>query len=463
MLARLSLRLRILLFFALIVGGGIAIIGAALFTGYRSALSDGMTNGFVIAGLVAGFGFLGLVVAIWLLFDENVAKPIEAMATTLRAHAHSGDGAEVNQHAARYLGDLAPAAESLSTTLESARSEVTQKIASETEAMAQELDQLRDLVNDLPYGVLLLGRDDRISLYNDAAATALNKIAPPRLNAPLSDYVTAQPPEAAGNGPELALTSADGRVQLRARRAKSESSGATLLCLEPMSARPAPVKSVVLTYDFDLLWQAPSVPLKQRALKDIPFVVFDCETTGLLPHKDELVQVGALRLFRNQIIAGEEINRLIDPGRPIPAASTRIHHITDAMVADAPPPQEVVAEFHHFAREAVIVAHNAPFDMAFMRRHGNAMGLTWDQPILDTVLLSAMLYGTTEQHTLDALCARLGVVIPPHLRHTALGDARATAQVFCKMLPMLNARGYRTLEDILKDTQKYGRLLDDLN
>ncbi|MEC8196696.1 MAG: 3'-5' exonuclease, partial [Pseudomonadota bacterium] len=71
--------------------------------------------------------------------------------------------------------------------------------------------------------------------------------------------------------------------------------------------------------------------------------------------------------------------------------------------------------------------------------------------------------GTTEKHTLDALCERLGVVIPEHLRHTALGDAQATAEVLCHMLPMLAARGHTTLGDVLEQARKHGRLLDDMN
>ncbi len=118
---------------------------------------------------------------------------------------------------------------------------------------------------------------------------------------------------------------------------------------------------------------------------------------------------------------------------------------------------------HNFSRDSVLVAHNAPFDMAFLRRHAGDMGVDWDHPILDTVLLSAVLYGTTEQHTLDALCERLDVTIPAHLRHTALGDAQATAEVLCKMLAMLDARGISTLHQAVDEAKKHRRLLGDLN
>ena len=115
--------------------------------------------------------------------------------------------------------------------------------------------------------------------------------------------------------------------------------------------------------------------------------------------------------------------------------------------------------FHRSARDAVIVAHNAPFDMAFMHGHGKRLGLEWKHP----VLVSAVLFGASQTHTLDALCDRLGVTIPEALRHTAMGDAVATAEVLCLMLPMLEARGIKTFGNMLDETRKHGRLLEDLN
>jgi DNA polymerase-3 subunit epsilon len=133
------------------------------------------------------------------------------------------------------------------------------------------------------------------------------------------------------------------------------------------------------------------------------------------------------------------------------------------MVAGQPGIAEAGRRFHDFARDSVICAHNAPFDMAFLHRHKARMGVAWDHPILDTVLLSAVLFGASETHTLDALCERLSVTIPERLRHTALGDARATAEVLVRMLPMLEGRGLATLSDILAETKRHGRLLQDLN
>ncbi len=115
--------------------------------------------------------------------------------------------------------------------------------------------------------------------------------------------------------------------------------------------------------------------------------------------------------------------------------------------------------------------HESPLSLRIMRRltwrscadTGAASGLTWNHPILDTVLLSAVLFGASETHTLDALCERLGVSIPPALRHTALGDAQATAEVLCKMLPMLSSRGFKSFGEVVCQTRKHGRLLQDLN
>lgn len=106
-------------------------------------------------------------------------------------------------------------------------------------------------------------------------------------------------------------------------------------------------------------------------------------------------------------------------------------------------------------------------DCAGWRRHGPRDGprdgLAWDHPVLDTVLLSAVLFGANKTNTFDALCARLEVTIPESARHTALGDAQARAEVVCRMLPMFTSRGFTTFGDVIAQTRKHGRLLQDLN
>lgn len=226
--------------------------------------------------------------------------------------------------------------------------------------------------------------------------------------------------------------------------------------------RPAPIRRDVV-YDFDLLSKARNAEVAQTRLEDLTFVVFDTETTGLSPERDEFVQIAAVRVVNGRRVMAEVLDTLVDPGRPIPPGSTEVHGITDSMVRGAPSPAEAGARFHRFARGAVLVAHNAPFDLAFLRRHEEAIGARFDHPVLDTVLLSAVVFGQLEEHSLDALTQRLGITIPEEARHTALGDTVATAEAFLRLLPMLRARGLDTFGAILAEVRRHGRLLKDAN
>jgi len=219
-----------------------------------------------------------------------------------------------------------------------------------------------------------------------------------------------------------------------------------------------------VVYDFDLLSKARNAGVLEARLEDLTYVVFDTETTGLLPAQgDEIVQIAAVRIVNGRRVEKEVFDTLVNPGRPIPAASTEVHGITGAMVAEAPRIDEVGRRFHKFAEGAVLVAHNAPFDMEFLRRHEAGIGASFDNPILDTVLLSAVVFGQGETHSLDALTHRLGITIPEEARHTAIGDTVATADAFLRLLPMLRAKGMVTFGDVLAEVRKHGRLLKDLN
>ncbi|MEX0319205.1 MAG: exonuclease domain-containing protein [Ruegeria sp.] len=470
MLSGLSLRLRVFLFFALLAAGGLGIATAALVLGYgRTGLAEAF-DGFVFSGILIGFGYLALVVGVWLLFDENVAKPIERLAAQLRVHAHAGGSSEVDLHATRYLGDLAPAAAGLAGQLGDTALTTAEAIAQETARLADEKARLTALLTEIPVAMVLVNPSHQIVLYDGQAAEVLAQIAPPRLNASLFDYLDRAGVEAAyaklaRSGMEVScqLTGADGAQSYGTRMKPLGDAPGYLLVFDDASVQISPDAARPLVYDFDLLDTPGDVAFEHRRLPDLCFVVFDTETTGLLPHKDEIVQIGAVRVLKGRIIEGEALDMLVDPGIPIPPASTKVHRVSDAMVQGAPDIAEAGRLFHAFASDAVIVAHNAPFDMAFLHRHAGRIGVSWDHPILDTVLLSAVLFGASETHTLDALCDRLGVTIPDAVRHTALGDAQATAEVLVRMLPMLAARGMETFGDVIAETRKHGRLLEDLN
>lgn len=470
MLNRLSLRTRIFLFFCLLALGGLVISSVALWISYTRTGNPALIDAYVFAEILIAFGLLALTVGVWLLFDDNVAKPIERLSAQLRARAHAGVSTELDLQAARYLGDLAPAAAGLADQLSDTAMNTAQAVAAETAHLTAEKQRLTALLTEIPVAMLLAGPKHQIVLYDAQAADVLAQIAHPRLNASLFDYLestglTDAYAKMCRTGLEVTckLTSVDGAQSYSARMKPLGDAPGYMLIFDDSVTTIQPDAPRPLIYDFDLLDAPIDETFDTRQLNDLCFVVFDTETTGLLPHKDEIVQIGAVRVVKGRIVAGEQLNMLVDPGIPIPAASTRVHKISDRMVQGAPDIAEAGRTFHQFARDSVIVAHNAPFDMAFLHRHSTRMDVEWTHPIIDTVLLSAVLFGASETHTLDALCDRLDITIPEALRHTALGDAVATAEALVKMLPMLNARGLTTFGAVISETRKHGRLLEDMN
>jgi len=207
-------------------------------------------------------------------------------------------------------------------------------------------------------------------------------------------------------------------------------------------------------YDFDLFKASEqAAALADRALSDLAYTVFDTETTGLSPSEgDEILQVGAIRITAGKLRRQDCFEQLVDPRRGIPAAGIPIHGITPDMVAGQPVIAEVLPAFHAFAADTVLVAHNAAFDMRFLQLKEELTGVRFTQPVLDTLLLSAVVHPQQESHRLEAIAERLGVQVLG--RHTALGDAMVTAEVFLKLLPLLEAMGIRTLGQALDAAQK---------
>ncbi len=694
MFDRLSLRIRILLFFALIAAGGVAALVAGGLVIARRGGEGALTPAVVQGGLVAGFAMVGLVVWVWFLFDQNVARAIEGLSSAIRARAHAGIEHDLaaEARAARYLGDLAPAADAVTKTLVQTRSALAESVARETTRLAAEKSRLETLLADVPVAVLLCTAEHQLAFYNGQAVDILGGGTAPGLDRNLLDYLREGPirhayDRLAGAGdPDqasdlLCATVSGGRVlsgrmrvlrrrgdvaapgyvltlrdvtadiaahtrrdalltevfdrvrrpaanlqtvigvmselgegsgspdltaammseiealtraisELGARhdavqadwrplantrsgdlldgmKARFQALGMPLetasedlilqvdgfelvafwswlarqiaaagiaqsfrlvieeedgpgaqmrLCWEgaPLSVgrldawlgqplgpdtgertaravllthgvecwpegvgprqavvmpiraarragrRVAPIARKVV-YDFDLLSKARNAAVADTRLEDLTCVVFDTETTGLAPSSDAIVQIAAVRLVNGKRVETEVFDTLVNPGRPIPPGSTDVHGITDSMVVGAPDIVTAGRQFHKFAEGAVLVAHNAPFDMEFLRRQEAAIGKTFDHPILDTVLLSAVVYGQLEQHSLDALTARLGITIPAEARHTAIGDTVATADAFLKLVPMLKARGLETFGQVLAEVRKHGRLLKDIN
>jgi len=207
-------------------------------------------------------------------------------------------------------------------------------------------------------------------------------------------------------------------------------------------------------YDFDLFQASEQTrALAERALSDLSCTVFDTETTGLEPSAgDRILQIGATRINAGKLRRQDCFDQLVDPQRSIPAAGIPIHGITPERVAGQPVIATVLPAFHAFAADTVLVAHNAAFDMRFLQLLEAETGIVFNQPVLDTLLLSAVVHPQQESHRLEAIAARLGV--PVLGRHTALGDAMVTAEVFLKLVPLLEAMGIRTLGEALAAAQK---------
>ena len=213
-------------------------------------------------------------------------------------------------------------------------------------------------------------------------------------------------------------------------------------------------------YDFDLFaWSEKSHELDDRLLSELSYTVFDTETTGLNPSQgDEIIQIGATRILNGKLLRAESFEQLVDPERPLAPESAKIHGITSEMLRGQPTIDKVLPAFHAFSADTVLIAHNAAFDMRFLQLKEEQTGLRFDHPVIDTLLLSAVVHPNQESHRLEAIAERLGLTIIG--RHTALGDAIVTAEVFLKLIPLLAEKGIRTLRDAREAAEKtyYARI-----
>ncbi len=213
-------------------------------------------------------------------------------------------------------------------------------------------------------------------------------------------------------------------------------------------------------YDFDLFQSAVLKPeLDDRLLTELVYTVFDTETTGLDPHGgDEIISIGAVRVVNGRLLRSEQFDQLVNPQRTLPWESVKFHGIRPEMLIDQPTIAQVVPRFHQFASETVLVGHNVAFDMRMLQMKEEVTHIRFTNPILDTMLLSDTVHPAQRGHGLQAVAERLGVRIMG--RHTAIGDAVATAEVFLRLIPLLAAQGIRTLKEARLASQKslYARL-----
>lgn len=454
---------------SLALGALLAAIGlaAAAAGGAMLALNGpGGEGAHLVQAAATMFGGLLVVLMAWRWLDARVALAVDRMAAELRARSHAGVGRPLDPDAARALGDLGPAVAALTRELIHERSDRAERLRAATEALEAERANLAEILSEIPVAILVVDERDRLRLYDRQSVHALGGTATLALGRSILDYLEEAPLRAAldrldarpqAHFLDADLPRADGSGPVRARVRRLGGRRGFALTIEISDAVTA---ERPLVFDFSALPTGEGA-LADTRLSDLTFVVFDTETTGLDPAADALVQIAAVRAMKGRCIPGETFETLVDPGRPIPRLAARVHGITDEAVRGAPGPIPAIAAFHAFARGAVLVAHNAPFDLAFLRRQGE--GIRFDHPVLDTVLLSAAVFGGGVSHTLDAIAERLDVELPAALRHTAPGDARATAEVLFRLIGILEARGVATFGDAVAAMRRHERLLRDPN
>lgn len=427
----------------------------------------------VLLGGAGAILFLFALLGAWATVHLRLVRPIETLTREIETLAHARTVRKIEMPDEHLMGGLCEAVQHLIERVIDARTKRQQAVDAALERGDAYQRRLETILLDLSEGVIVCNLDNRVLLYNQAAMHILRR------------------PEAFGLGRRLfglferapilevledlkARQRGDTTRKLRARRLVSCNrldGGAqidaqlALICSDEVKT-----EGYVLTfapgadrgdeagealpprpefYDFDLFELQPDRKIADIPLKQLRCVVFDTETTGLEPSNgDELISIGAMRVVNGRTVSGETFDQLINPGREIPKSSTRFHGLTDKDVKDKPDAKTLLPLFHRFCGRAVLVAHNAAFDLKFLELKEKVSGVTFQSPVLDVLLLSAFLHDHMSDHSLMAIAERMGVEVSG--RHTALGDAMTTTAIFLAMLDPLEKRGVVTLGDALK-------------
>jgi DNA polymerase-3 subunit epsilon len=201
-----------------------------------------------------------------------------------------------------------------------------------------------------------------------------------------------------------------------------------------------------------------------RPAKSYRYVVVDVETTGVDRRRDRMVSIAAVRIFEGRILLGQIFHEMINPGREIPPASIELHGIFPGRVAEARTDGEVFNDFLDFLGDDILVAHHAGFDLYFLnkmmkRKYGFALqnlALDTEKLYRKIVFLPFQLPSRAARfqsgYSLDAVADHFGIEIQD--RHTAMGDALATAMIFQRILARLN-KGRDPMQRLLKTGYRF--------
>ncbi|TCK97933.1 DNA polymerase-3 subunit alpha (Gram-positive type) [Natranaerovirga hydrolytica] len=188
---------------------------------------------------------------------------------------------------------------------------------------------------------------------------------------------------------------------------------------------------------------------------DETYIVFDIETTGFIPGKNNITEIGAVKIKDGMII--DTFSTFINPQQPIPPEIEKLTGITDFMVQDAPTIQEKLQDFLDFIDDGVVVAHNADFDMSFIDYFAKELGYTLEYTVLDTVMLARVLLPKLNRFKLNTIAKELDIKLDNH--HRAVDDAKATADIFMEFIRRLKDKEINTLDEI---DEKLAMTADDI-
>lgn len=206
------------------------------------------------------------------------------------------------------------------------------------------------------------------------------------------------------------------------------------------------LESKKLSEDFKILYglnakvidtELPFVNLDADLDFDTDYVVFDIETTGLSFICDEIIEIGAFKLVKGEVV--DKFISFVKPNQLISMKTIELTGINDEMVQDADPIEVVLPKFKEFCGDAILVAHNAAFDVSFIQAFAGRLGFRFDNPVLDTLALSRMFVSTLKRHSLDKVSKELGVVLTRH--HRAEADVDAASGILLKIIAMMKEQG----------------------
>lgn len=188
--------------------------------------------------------------------------------------------------------------------------------------------------------------------------------------------------------------------------------------------------------------------MQPMALKDLSYVVFDLETTGLYADQgDEIIEVGAV-LVENMELQEKVFHSMVNPGRPIPPASTAVNGIHDKDVANAPSIREIIPQFFQFVGNRIWVAQNARFDLSFIVQKLKQLQMPLKQTVVvDTIGLSKMIFQYETSHNLDKIMSRLGIARTGD-RHRSVDDSKYTALALIELIKLLERQQISSLPQI---------------